>query len=178
MQKSLRWYDGIFINSYYLGLTVRSQTLAPLILPLLVQQFVGEAQKGTYFGTYRLWTLMVALLAQALFGLLSDRSRLRWGRRRPFIFTGTLLDMVFIVLIGFTAGMEGLNGFWIMFGVAMLLQVSSNMAHAATQGVIPDLVPEHQRGRASGVKSVLELLPVWLVPTITASPPVSPSVTT
>jgi hypothetical protein len=35
------WYDGIFINIYYLGLTVRSQTLAPLILPLLVQQFVA-----------------------------------------------------------------------------------------------------------------------------------------
>ena len=35
--------------------------------------------------------------------------------------------------------------------------ISSNTAHAATQGLIPDLVPEHLRGRASGVKALLEL---------------------
>jgi Na+/melibiose symporter-like transporter len=97
-----------------------------------------------------------------LFGLISDRSRLRWGRRRPFIFAGTLLDLVFIVLVGFTAGLEGLNGFWILFGVAILLQISSNIAQAAEQGVIPDLVPEAQRGRFSGVKAMFEL-PVPLI---------------
>ena len=161
MTRPIRWYDYLTFNVYFLGLTTLSQTMG-LVIPLLVQQFVGEAQKGTYFGIYRLWTLMVALLAQALFGLLSDRSRLKWGRRRPFIFTGTLLDLVFIVLIGFTAGMQGLNGFWVLFGIAILLQVSSNMAHAAEQGVIPDLVPEEKRGRFSGVKAMLEL-PVPLI---------------
>ena len=58
--------------------------------------------------------------------------------------------------------MEGLNGFWFMFGAAILLQISSNMAHAADQGVIPDLVPEEKRGRFSGVKAMLEL-PVPLI---------------
>jgi Na+/melibiose symporter-like transporter len=41
----------------------------------------------------------------------------------------------------------------------MLLQVSSNTGQAAVQGLIPDLVPIHQRGRASGVKAVMELVP-------------------
>ena len=45
----------------------------------------------------------------------------------------------------------------------VLLQVSSNVGHGALQGLIPDLVPEHQRGRASGVKAVFELVPVFLV---------------
>ena len=163
MTRPIRWYDYITFNIYFLGLTTLSQTMG-LVIPLLVQQFVGEAQKGTYFGTYRLWTLMVALLAQALFGLLSDRSRLRWGRRRPFIFTGTILDLIFITLIGFSAGLEGLNGFWVLFGIAILLQISSNLAHAAEQGVIPDLVPEEKRGRFSGVKAMLELpIPLILV---------------
>ncbi|MGC9350094.1 MAG: MFS transporter [Anaerolineae bacterium] len=45
----------------------------------------------------------------------------------------------------------------------VLLQVSSNIAHGALQGLIPDLVPEDQRGRASGVKAVFELIPVFLV---------------
>ena len=42
MQKPLRWYDSLTINIYFFGLTLRAQTLTPLILPLLVQQFVGD----------------------------------------------------------------------------------------------------------------------------------------
>lgn len=162
--KTTRWYDYITINIYHLGLSTLSQTLAPLVVPLLVQQFVGEAQKATYYGTLRLWGLMVALLAQALMGILTDRSTLRWGRRRPFIFVGTLLDLIIIVAIGASAAMSGMTGYWFLFAMYVLLQVSSNMAQAAQQGLIPDLVPENQRGRFSGIKAILEVpLPAILV---------------
>ncbi len=159
-----RWYEIITVNIYYLGLSTVSQTLAPLVLPLLTQEFVGEARKATYYGTLRLWGLMVALLAQALWGMLSDRSRLRWGRRRPFIFLGTLLDLVFIAGIALSAGMSGVNGFWFMFAMYLLLQLTVNIGHGALQGLIPDLVPEAQRGRYSAVKAVFEIpLPTILV---------------
>ena len=61
MSKALRWYDAITINIYFLGLSVLSQTMTPLVLPLLVQQFVGEEQQGSFYGNLRLWSLMVAL---------------------------------------------------------------------------------------------------------------------
>lgn len=159
----LRWHDYLTINIYWLALTTLSQTNG-LVLPLLVQRFVGPESQGTYYGNLRLWMLMVALLAQAFFGLLSDRSTLRWGRRRPFVLMGTLADMLFIAGVGFTAGLTGLNGYWALLGVVLLLQVSSNMAQGAEQGLIPDLVPDNRRGRFSGVKAALELpLPVILV---------------
>jgi len=162
--KKLRWFNYITINIYWLGLSTLSQTITPLVFPLLVQRFVGEAGKGTFFGTLRLWTLMVALLVQALMGMLSDRSTLRWGRRRPFIFLGTLADLVFIAAVGFSASLEGMTGYWFLFAMAILLQVSSNVAHGAVQGFIPDLVPEDRRGRFSGVKAVFEIpVPVILV---------------
>lgn len=163
MARALRWYDYITINVYYLGLTTLSQTNG-LVFPLLVQSFVGEAGQGAFFGTLRLWTLMVAVLVQAGMGMVSDRSTLRWGRRRPFILGGTLLDLVFIAAIGFSIGLEGLGGYWFLFTMAILLQISSNVAHSAQQGLIPDLVPEGKRGRFSGVKAVLELpIPLLLV---------------
>jgi MFS family permease len=163
MRREIRWYDYITINIYWLGLTTLSQTNG-LVFPLLVQRFVGEEMKGTFFGTLRLWGLMVAVLMQSLMGMLSDRSTCRWGRRRPFILVGTLADLVFLVVIGLTFNMEGMAGYWLLFAMAILLQVSSNTAHAAEQGLIPDLVPEDRRGRFSGIKAVLEVpLPVILV---------------
>ncbi len=163
MTRPIRWYDYITFNIYFLGLTTLSQTMG-LITPLLVQQFVGTAQQGTYYGRFRLFTLMVALLAQALMGLFSDRSTSRFGRRRPFIFAGTLATAVLTILIGFITGLEGMAGYWILFAIGLAQPVFSNMAQAAEQGLIPDLVPGEQRGAFSGIKAFFEIpLPLVLV---------------
>lgn len=162
MDRPVRWYDFITVNIYYFALTTRSQTISPLIIPLLVQQFVGEEAKGSAVGTIRLWALMAAVLVQALMGMLSDRTTHPWGRRRPFILAGSIGELIVFTLIGFTAGLEGMRGYWVLFALYVFSMVSSNTAHAATQSLIPDLVPEQMRGRFSGVKALLEL-PVPLI---------------
>ena len=164
MKRTIRWFDYITINIYWFALTTRSQVLSPLVIPLLVQQFMGEASKGTYVGNMRLWALMAAVLFQALMGMLSDRSTSKLGRRRPFIIAGTIGELILFVLIGLIAGLEGTTGYVFLFILYSLSMVSSNTAHAATQGLIPDLVPEEIRGRFSGVKALLELpLPLIFV---------------
>lgn len=156
--RRLRAIDYITVNIYWLGLNFVTGSLTPIILPYMVQQFVPEALKNTYYGGLRTAGLIVAILVQPLAGMLSDRSTLRWGRRRPFIFLGTILDLVFLSLVALS------GNYWMLFIAVLFLQFSSNIAHGALQGLIPDLVPEGQRGRASGVKAVMELLPVVLLP--------------
>jgi MFS family permease len=163
LNRAIRWYDYITVNIYFLGLSTLSQTNA-LVFPLLIQGFVGDQAKGSYLGSLRLWTLMVALLMQALMGMFSDRSTLRWGRRRPYIFTGTIFDLVFIAAIGFSAGMSGIAGYAFLFIIAILLQVSSNTAQGPAQALIPDVVPDEKRGAFSGIKAVFDVpLPLILV---------------
>ena len=176
MNRPLRWKDHILINIYWLGLNVASGTITPVLLPYLVALFVPPEQKNTYLGLVRVIGLAVAMLVQPMAGMFSDRSTLRWGRRRPYIFAGTVLDLVFLVIVGASPLFIGsaLDGFFLpTLGITtalfvlivgiVLLQISSNIAHGALQGLIPDLVPEDQRGRSSGVKAVMELLPVFLV---------------
>lgn len=157
MDRPLRWHDYITINANYFALTVRSQVLLALLIPLLVQQYVGEAVKGSYVGQLRLWSLMAALLFQALFGLLSDRSTSSLGRRRPFILSGTLLESLIFIGIGFAAGLSGLSGYWIFFTLIVLSGLASNIGHAATQALIPDLVPDEKKGFFSGIKALFEV---------------------
>lgn len=176
MNRQLRWSDHILMNIYWLGLNVASGTITPVLLPYLVALFVPPEQKNTYLGLVRVIGLAVAMLVQPMAGMFSDRSTLRWGRRRPYIFAGTVLDLVFLAIVGASPLFIGsaLDGFFVpTLGITtalfvlivgiVLLQISSNIAHGALQGLIPDLAPEDQRGRSSGVKAVMELLPVFLV---------------
>jgi MFS family permease len=164
MDRRPRWLDYVTINSYWFALTARSQALSPLIIPLLVQQFVGEGAKGAFVGILRLWALMAAVLVQSLIGMLSDRSRSPWGRRRPFIVVGAVGELIILAALGFVPGLAGTTGYRVLFSLYILSMVASNTAHAATQALIPDLVPDARKGLYSGVKALFELpLPMIFV---------------
>ena len=133
--RRLHWYEHIWVNANWFALTLRAQVLAGLVVPLLVQNYVGEAQKGSYYGTIRLWALMMAVLTQALFGLLSDHYPSRWGRRRPFVVIGTLAEVVVFALMAWVAGLSGMTGFYlllVLYLLSMLARAFSSMPGLAS----------------------------------------------
>ena len=91
--KRMRWYDYITYNIYWLGLNMASGSLTPIILPVPGGAVCGGRGQEHVPGRPALSGLIVAILVQPVAGLLSDRSTLRWGRRRPFIFIGTILSI-------------------------------------------------------------------------------------
>jgi MFS family permease len=176
MNKKLGWVDFITINSYWLGINISSGIITPVLLPYLVVLFMPVEMKNTYLATVRVVGLAMAMLMQPVAGLLSDRCTHAWGRRRPFIFWGAILNVIFLAVIGASSSFLGspadhffqsllgiTTAYAVLLAGIVLLQFSSNLAHGALQGLIPDLVPEEQRGKASGVKAVFELLPIFLV---------------
>ncbi len=155
--KRLHWYDHLSINLFWLGLNIRNTAIGSIFMPYLVAGFVSGEVMNTALGAMRTAGLVIAMLVQPAMGLLSDRSTSRFGRRRPFIFVGTLFDLLFLAAIGLA------GGYWALLIAILLQQFSANVSHGPLQGLIPDLVPEDQRGRSSGVKAIFELLPLILV---------------
>ena len=82
--------------------------------------------------------LIVALIANPLFGLLSDRTPGRFGRRRPYILGGTLLNIVGLLLMAFApiyvsqnhSGNALAPSILVLTGALMFVQLANNAAAA------------------------------------------------
>jgi MFS family permease len=155
--KRLRWIDLISLNLFWLGLNIRNTAVGTFIMPYLVEQYAPPNWINTSLSVMRTAGLIIAMLIQPAAGLISDRSTSRFGRRRPYIRIGVLLDLLFLAAIGLSWN------YWTLLIAVLLIQFSSNISHGPLQALIPDLVPVDERGRASAVKAIFELAPIILV---------------
>lgn len=155
--KPLRWFETITLNIFWLGLNLRNNAVGAIFMPYLVERFAPEAIRNTALGGMRTAGLVIAMLVQPAMGLLSDRCSSRFGRRRPFLLAGVMLDLLFLAWIALA------GSYWSLLAAVLFLQFSSNVSHGPLQALIPDQVPENQRGTASAVKAIFELLPVVLI---------------
>lgn len=141
----------INLNAYWVGLSFMWNSLHVIILPAVLLNYVPESQKNSYLGILTFFGLVLAMLIQPIAGSLSDRWVSRWGRRRPLMLIGTAFDFVFLVVLGWAGGLM-----WLALGY-IGLQLSSNIAHGAGQGLLPDCVPPEQLGSASGMKNLMDM---------------------
>ena len=108
----------------------------------------GHPLAGLAIGLITTAGVLIAILVQPTMGSISDNTRSRLGRRKPYILIGTALDLVFLT---FAAWAFWNQNYWAFVGAVALLQFSSNFAQGPYQGYIPDLVPGRQVGVASGM---------------------------
>jgi len=95
---------------------------------------------------------LIAALVQPTVGSISDYTISRWGRRKPYIFIGSLLDILFLYGIATSNTLIAIATFMV------LLQVSANVAQGPFQGYVPDLVPARQVGLASALVGLFQVL--------------------
>lgn len=89
---------------------------------------------------------LVGIVAAPVSGRWSDRTRSRWGRRRPWAIGGSLLAAIGLVLTGLVAGPVAVGGAWIVVSVGV------SVASAALTAMIADQLTT-QRGAASAAAS-------------------------
>ena len=144
---ALRPMHYVNISIFGLGLAALSTSLGQIILPIRVLDLAPESLKNTYLGILTFAGMAMAMLIQPIVGYLSDRTTLRWGRRRPYIALGTLLATVLMVGIGIAQSYP-----WLVVA-AVLVQMSANLAQSPYDAVIKDKVPQGQRGRVSSIRA-------------------------
>jgi Na+/melibiose symporter-like transporter len=145
------WINLLSVNTYWVGLSFMWNSLHVILLPVILLQFTPEGLKNTYLGALTFFGLIVAMILQPISGAISDNWRSKWGRRRPLILIGTLFDFLFLFMLGWAGGLT-----WVFIGY-LVLQFSSNIAHGPAQGLLPDLIPQDQIGKASGFKNFMDM---------------------
>ncbi|MFJ6566322.1 MFS transporter [Streptomyces sp. NPDC091292] len=126
-----------------------------ILLALQAEQF---APAGMSKETVLAWVTgagaVVSLLANPLFGAVSDRTTSRFGRRTPWIVAGAAGGAASLLLLGGARSLAAMAVGW------CLVQLTLNAAFAAVTAAVPDRVPRGQRGVVGGWLGAAQLLGV------------------
>jgi MFS family permease len=114
------------------------------LLPLQVEQ-MDPANKVGILGIGNGLAALLALVANLIAGALSDRTASRFGRRRPWIFVGSIGSALALATM-MTAG----NVVMLLIGWGFF-NITSNFIFAALGALVPDQVPDKQYGTVSGI---------------------------
>ncbi|MDR2748702.1 MAG: MFS transporter [Bifidobacteriaceae bacterium] len=99
---------------------------------------------------------LFALLSQPLVGRLSDRTRSRFGMRRPWIFVGLIGAALSLFLVGSAEDLPLILVGW------CAAQTFNNFVQAAITATLPDQVPKHRRGIISGLAGMVSPIAILL----------------
>ncbi|EWS80419.1 MFS transporter [Brachybacterium phenoliresistens] len=91
-----------------------------------------------------------AVVANVVFGRLSDHTRSRWGRRRPWIVAGTSIMTVGLAVMGLAPSLLLATLGW---GIA---QIGANMTLAPFVATIADQVPRFRRGSITALLGIAQ----------------------
>ncbi|MHA1148979.1 MAG: MFS transporter [Promethearchaeota archaeon] len=123
--------------------------------------------ESSFFNTYldhvlelQYWTIslmvslsaMMGLVFMVIWGIKSDNTRTRFGRRRPFLLFGIIAGSAMIIYSFST------NYFMCLILDVAIIGVCSNAYYSGQRALIPDIVDIEYRGRVNSIVSVISSL--------------------
>jgi len=126
--------------------------LFPFFMLYITQKFdVGVAQAGSILGFFSLFGMLGGMIGGALTDKLGRRSLILFG-------------LVFSAISTLSLGLA--TEIWMLYPLAVLTGLLSDMAHPAHQAMIADILPEKQRAEGFGILRVVANISWIIGPTI------------
>lgn len=126
----------------YIGAFIAFVPLLSLLTPMQAQA-LSPSDKIGLLSLVSLWGAVTASVTNLAAGWASDRTRARFGKRRPWILCGLAGVMCAYALIARASTPAGL-----LFGV-MAFQFAFNLMFAPLQAIFADIVPHGQKGQVA-----------------------------
>ena len=127
------------------------------IIPLILQNtyHLGETMTGAVMALDN----VLAIFLLPVFGTLSDKVHTKLGRRMPFIVSGTILAVIFMMLLPMIDNaekarwgtVESFSNQVIFLAVLFFTLVSMGLYRSPAVALMPDVTPNHLRSRANAV---------------------------
>ena len=133
-----------------------------VLLPTLVENVVSGG-RGLAVGLIGFFGTLLAIVVSLLTGILSDHSASRLGRRTPAILLGALIGLPLIGLPSLLLA-PALRETLLPLALPIIIvsfcgmQFATNLGNGAWWPLLVDLIPEKQRGTASGIQGFLTLV--------------------
>jgi MFS family permease len=130
-----------------IGAYVSFMPLFQVLLPLKAES-IDSANKAVVLSLVAILGAATASIANLLAGAISDRTTSRFGRRRPWMVAGALSTVASYFLI-----MMAQSTIQLMAGI-VCFQLAFNVLFSALLAVLPDRVPDDQKGRVAAFLSL------------------------
>ena len=131
------------------------------IIPLILQNtyHLGETMTGVVMALDN----VLAIFLLPVFGTLSDKVHTKLGRRMPFIVSGTILAVIFMMLLPMIDNaekarwgtVESFSNQVIFLAVLFFTLVSMGLYRSPAVALMPDVTPNHLRSRANAVINLM-----------------------
>jgi len=95
----------------------------------------------------------MGLIFLFVFGVISDNTRSKYGRRAPFLLIGGIGSGIGMILFGFSP-----NYFWCYVLDVIVIGIASNCFYAASRILVADLIEQEYRGRVNSLVSILSAI--------------------
>lgn len=134
---------GVVHTAVFMGAIASAQILLPLVIT-----GIDPAKREVNLGYVVGVAAVFSAVGGPIVGALSDRTTLRFGRRRPWMLAASVISAGAFAALSVAESILALILLWSLvgFGHSALL--------TAARAFIPDQVPEAQRGLASGIFSL------------------------
>ncbi len=120
------------------------------IIPLILKYFfnIGDTVSGAIMALDNIF----ALFMLPIFGALSDKVSTNRGKRTPFILVGTILSVIFMLVLPIAANIRNLALFIVML---LLTLISMSTYRSPAVSLMPDVTPKPLRSKGNAIINLM-----------------------